>query len=204
MEFIHTFELQPSFGINVKFYDNVNINDDSKEVVQIRNERNVNEESNGVKIYFNLDNQEFSSGQVFSKDGVDSRSVAVADMDNDGFLDIVSANLNAANIIYFGDKDLKFTRMVSFGDVEAASYALTLADFDEDGAMDIAVANYEKPNQVFFNDALGFNAVSLTDMAARTYDIEAADLDNDGRTDIIVANSDDLNIYYLNRIPLPQ
>ena len=70
--------------------------------------------------------------------------------------------------------------------------------------MDIAVANYEKPNQVFFNDALGFNAVSLTDMAARTYDIEAADLDNDGRTDIIVANSDDLNIYYLNRIPLPQ
>ena len=55
MEFIHTFELQPSFGINVKFYDNVNINDDSKEVAQIRNERNVNEESNGVKIYFNLD-----------------------------------------------------------------------------------------------------------------------------------------------------
>ena len=41
-------------------------------------------------------------------------------------------------------------------------------------------------------------------MAARTYDIEAAGLDNDGRTDIIVANSDDLNIYYLNRIPLPQ
>ena len=55
MEFIHTFELQPSFGINVKFYDNVNINGDSKEVAQIRNERNVNEESNGVKIYFNLD-----------------------------------------------------------------------------------------------------------------------------------------------------
>ena len=94
--------------------------------------------------------------------------------------------------------------MMSFGDNYVDSYALTLADFDGDGALDIAVANYEKPNQVFFNEALQFRATNLTDMAARTYDIEAADLDNDGRPDIVVANSDDLNIYYLNRIPVPE
>jgi hypothetical protein len=69
--------------------------------------------------------------------------VVAADFDNDGFIDIATANENDNNIsILPGNGDGTFADSVNF---PAGYYpaAVTYADFDADGDIDLAAADYD-------------------------------------------------------------
>ena len=151
------------------------------------------------EIYFNKGNRQFEKKLDFGTGTFETRSVAVADMNNDGNLDIVTGNINGANVIYLGTKNFTFNETLLFGSADTDTYSIAVADFNKDGFMDIVTGNYLKPNTVFMNlNGKTFEEINLTDNAARTYGVTLGDINGDGWVDIAVANSDDFNLYYLN------
>jgi hypothetical protein len=151
------------------------------------------------EIFINKGNRQFTKKLDFGSGTFETRSVAIADMNNDGILDIVTGNINGSNIVYFGDKNFTFNQTLLFGSKDTDTYSIALADFNKDGFMDIVTGNYLKPNSVFINlDGKSFEEIKLSDTSSRTYGVTVGDINSDGWIDIAIANSDDLNLYYLN------
>ena len=78
-------------------------------------------------------------------------ALAVADMDNDGQLDIVVGNSAQSNVVYFNQGRAQDFREVRFGDPAHLTYNLAVGDLNRDGFADIAVANSDAQNRVFLN-----------------------------------------------------
>jgi hypothetical protein len=171
-----------------------NLNGDDFPDLILANRDNIPNE-----IHINKGNRQFEKKLDFGTGTFETRSVAIADMNNDGYLDIVTGNINDSNIIYLRTKNFTFNETVLFGNKDIDTYSIALADFNKDGFMDIVTGNYQKPNTVFINLAgKGFEEINLTDRASRTYCVTVADINSDGWLDIAIANSDDFNLYYLN------
>ena len=70
-------------------------------------------------------------------------ALALADLDNDGNLDLVSANREGDNVgVLLGAGDGTFGTASNFA-VGGAPTGVTVADFNADGELDIATANQE-------------------------------------------------------------
>ena len=97
-----------------------------------------------------------------------SFSVALADLNNDGLLDVVIGNKNYPDEVHF-NTGLKQRRWVSstFGD-EAPTYQITTGDIDGDGFVDIGVAVGGGQNHVFFNDDWHRTTMQKTESTAPT------------------------------------
>ena len=131
----------------------------------------------------------------------DSEDIALADLDNDGDLDIVFVSeddkvheyyLNNGKG-FFIDNNAKFP-------VQSTANAVDVADYDQDGDPDLIVGN---DGQDFFlaNDGKGnFSDETKKRMPVDhtiTQDVQSADLDKDGDLDLIFGNENG-NRLYLN------
>ena len=127
----------------------------------------------------------------------DTRSIAIGDLDADGLLDIITANYDQGNKIWFADGELKYTESnQSLG--SSSSTTVVLGDIDSDSDLDAIVANKNQANKVWQNDGSG-NFTEIQSLG--TYDTEGlvlGDIDNDGDLDLISANVDQINRVYLN------
>ena len=130
-------------------------------------------------------------------------SVAVADFNDDTYLDIVVTNSKTDNIMIllgFGNGKFRIGRNYSTGP-QSRPYGIFVSDFNRDDISDIAVANsgtsgilvlYGDGNGTFTNGTLyplGYGYYP--------YSITVADLNNDGRMDIVVACYDTNHIEIL-------
>ncbi|MGB1779751.1 MAG: FG-GAP repeat domain-containing protein, partial [Longimicrobiales bacterium] len=68
----------------------------------------------------------------------ETRSVVLADLNEDGMLDIVAANIGEPNAVYLADAPGQFGQGIAFGRDEG-TYAATVVDVDRDGDLDIVV-----------------------------------------------------------------
>lgn len=132
----------------------------------------------------------FAPGAFFATDS-SPREVALGDLDGDGNLDVVVANLGPGNVgVLLGNGDGTFAPQVTYM-TSLFPQSVALGDLDGDGHLDIAVTTG-------FNDSVGvllgngdgsfgpemsFNAINAPESMA------LGDLDGDDDLDIVVPNS---------------
>ena len=129
--------------------------------------------------------------------GATPRSVAAADFNGDGHLDLAVANQGSNNVsILLGNGDGTFAAPMNLH-VPGAFFVAT-GDFNGDGKVDLAVASFgEKLERGVISIALGNGDgtfqkpvfYELGTSTKRTHMIAVADLNNDGRLDLVVANA---------------
>ena len=126
------------------------------------------------------------------------RMTEAADLDGDGFLDIVAIDERRGVAIYFGQKDGTFSAGLALDNGKVTPYALAVSDLNHDGKIDIVVGNVEAPSTVYFNDGSGrhYTPVHFGDNKGTVYGFAIADLDRDGLPDIAVARSDAPSVVY--------
>lgn len=155
----------------------------------------------------------FSDRQILhDSDDLNSRAVAIADMNGDNDLDIIIGNIGDRNQIYFGNGSGGIIEVREFGYTDGQTYDIVTGDVDNDGDIDLIVGNMmdahhtNQRNTVYINRgdgnefyAIPFGSGKAPDYAGSpTYGINVADFDQDDFLDIVVANSGDFNRLYMN------
>lgn len=128
-----------------------------------------------------------------------STSIAWADCDRDGDLDLAVANDGQPNRVYRNMGDHTF--QLAWSSVETdESYALAWADYDGDDNPDLAVGNnYGQPNQVYHNEGNCTFALAWSSAEEDwTTSLAWTDFDLDSDPDLAVGNRNQPNRVYRN------
>lgn len=145
---------------------------------------------------------------IFLPVGSQPTSLAAADLNGDGKIDLVSANKGNNNIsVFFGNGNGTFQNPTNYATGNSPVY-VALADFNNQGALDIAVANNSAPssNNTGNSVTIYYNQISATDVPTGTFvagntrdftvgsgpsSIAVADYNLDGFADIAVTDQND-------------
>ncbi len=109
-------------------------------------------------VYINDGTYNFTEEHFFGPGNDSSYGVALGDVNQDGFIDIVVANAYSDpsyNAIYLNDGNGYFFTETLFGLSNEDTYGVAIGDIDSDGDLDIVAANRKKKNFVYFNDGSG-------------------------------------------------
>jgi hypothetical protein len=143
----------------------------------------------------------FSQAVNYYSGGINAYSVAVADVNGDGKLDIVVANShensgNGSVGVLLGNGDGTFRPVVTYDSGAAFSDFVVIADVNADGQLDLVVANTSGGNKGNGSVGVLLGNGDGTFRPAVTYDsggqgpqsVAVADVNLDGKPDILVAN----------------
>ena len=121
--------------------------------------------------------------------GAGSETNAVADLNGDGHLDLISAAyFDNKVVVLFGDGQGGFAAGTPLTGLAGAS-GLTVGDLDADGDVDLLIANLDADNiAIAINDGSGSFAVSTISSGPIPSGPEVGDFDNDGDLDFVVAD----------------
>ena len=150
---------------------------------------------NGV--YLNDGAGSFLPRRNLTTDTGNTRGVAVGDVDRDGDIDIVVANLNAHTRLYLNaGNGLDFTGY-NVGTEPSRADGVALADMNGDGWLDVVVPTHEFRNSVIHfhtgNPWEPFGPRGVPGQAIDTNGLHTqaalvGDLDNDGDNDVVLIN----------------
>lgn len=133
------------------------------------------------------------------------RSIMLADIDNDGWLDIYIANFNEENQLFRNNQNLTFTNIVLGARVSdwKQSMGAVFFDYDNDGDQDLYLTRDANKDYVFYeNDGNGFftdkSVESGLNYVGQGMGLDVGDINNDGFLDVYVSNLFD-NVLFLNK-----
>jgi hypothetical protein len=139
----------------------------------------------------------FSTQQTVISTTADmAHEVAVADVDGDGDLDVLSASINDDKIVWYENDDSgKFTKRTVSNTADGAR-SVTTADLDGDGDLDVLSASWNDDKIAWYenNGSQGFTAHTITTTADGAHSVITADVDGDGDLDVLSASSNDNKI----------
>jgi len=160
------------------------------------------------EVYFNDGSGGFSLNGTVGPSANDTWAVELADMDGDGFLDVVMGNHEQQNTVYLNDKTGNFAASgLNFGNSDEATFHLGIGDIDNDGDLDAVMGNTDLSssaslqNKAFFNDGTGSLGTSSNfgTGSDNSRGVALGDVDGDGDLDVAVGNvSNEQNAVYLN------
>lgn len=146
----------------------------------------------------NIGNNTFVN-HVIANNQIEVQGVVVVDLDQDGYMDIVSASL-ANNMIYWNRNNGNNVFVPTVINNAAAGPAhVDVADMDGDGDLDVVVAAFTG-DKIFWLKNNGSQTFTLTDIAT-TQDgairVKCADFDGDGDQDILCAAREAGKLFWL-------
>lgn len=115
--------------------------------------------------------------------------VALGDLDEDGDLDAVFANMHARSEIWINSGTGRLTN--AYQHIGGEAHGVGVGDLDSDGDLDLVLtpASDSEASRIYFNDGAGgftLAAQDLGDTSIAANSIELLDADNDGDVDISV------------------
>ncbi|MBN1674572.1 MAG: DUF2341 domain-containing protein [Kiritimatiellae bacterium] len=141
-------------------------------------------------------------GTSFGAEADATYGVALGDMNGDGRLDILEANYDQTNRVYFGQGEGAFGDGVGITTNAESTWALSVSDVDGDGDLDVVAANYNQNSRLYLNVGAPdwFVEGQAFDLSASTRGLAMGDLDGDGAADLVVARyyGSQPNRVYLN------
>ncbi|MGY3088378.1 hypothetical protein ACVWYF_001411 [Hymenobacter sp. UYAg731] len=116
--------------------------------------------------------------------------VALGDVNNDGRLDIITANAGTSAVsVFLGQVGGTFAAMVPYTTGASTNpRSVALADVNADGRPDIISGNMNTTASILLGQAGGTFAAPVFYPSGGTYDLVVADLNADGRPDIVTAD----------------
>lgn len=126
------------------------------------------------------------------------RSLAIGDLDNDGDLDLVTANAASNNVsVLLGDGTGDFATRVNFA-VGSNPGSVAIGDLDSDGIQDLVTAQPRSDDVSILRGRGGGTFAAATQVPAGNGPVSVAirDLNDDGKLDLATANyfGDDVSI----------
>lgn len=130
-------------------------------------------------------------------------SIALADVDNDGDLDIVDGGNYLTRLFRNNGTATPFNGVsaVNVGTEITDTYQVALIDFDHNGWLDLVEANLDADNTLFLNNRTsnsfsGMVPVPFFDDEQLSTSVSAADVNRDGSLDVVFAKSGKLPRLY--------
>ncbi|MGA1792498.1 MAG: FG-GAP repeat domain-containing protein [Thermoplasmatota archaeon] len=122
--------------------------------------------------------------------GKEPTSSVVHDLDNDGDLDIATANTGGDSIsVMINNGAGAFTKLGDFPAGDRPQY-INVIDMDQDGNMDLIATNTDSNDLVFLRNlgpGNGFQKLVDLNIASYPFAIDTGDFDRDGRTDLVLS-----------------
>jgi hypothetical protein len=150
-------------------------------------------------VYINTNGSLSTSPDTISNVQDSTRSVAVGDIDGDGYLDLICGN-HGKNTVYMNNGGaFESTPAQTFGP-PVRTTGIALGDFDGDGDLDLVCSNFNQNNNVYLNQGGLFDPVPVWSYGPdSTLSVDVGDVDSDGDLDLVFANKNQVNSIYLNQ-----
>ena len=138
---------------------------------------------------------------------LNTTSIALGDVDNDGDLDVVTGSYNQVNRVYINDvtgmPNYRIWIAKDITDDVSATNSIALGDVDNDGDLDLVVGNFDQPNVLYKNNGTDdpwyrARKYEIPSNANKTYSVALGDVNNDGKLDLVVGNYGQSNQVFLN------
>jgi hypothetical protein len=164
--------------------------------------------SSALKLYTNGGAGTFDYGKTILSGITGTISaLGLADLNNDGYLDMVVGRNALLTQVYQGHADGTFTLAATLPNTSSGTpvtYSLAVGDVNGDGLVDIVQGNYATNaagvNKFYLNTGnFGFTEKSISTDQDRSATISLADVDHDGDLDVLVSNGYDGNTSYYNK-----
>jgi hypothetical protein len=149
-----------------------------------------------VTVFLGNGNGTFQAPQTFAT-APSPISIAVADFNHDGKLDLVTANNGSSNVsVLLGNGNGTFQPATNFA-VPTTSYSVAVADLNGDGNPDVVVghsgssSNPDNTVSLLLGNGNGTFTPAQDFAVGKQPSVAIADLNHDGRPDIVTANFGD-------------
>ena len=153
--------------------------------------RSRSNENGPAQLFRNKGDGTFNTPVNFPSAGTEVRSIAVADFNGDGRLDLALGNAGSLNVsILLGNGDGSFGTAKSYK-VAGQPWSISVGDFNGDGRPDIAAIAIYNSVSLLLNKGGGAFADWISIPAGdRPREVLVRDVNGDGKMDLVVTNGD--------------
>ena len=156
---------------------------------------------NQIAWYKNINSKTFSPQKIVSTSAISVSSSAVADLNNDGNVDIIANSNN--KLIWFKNNSNSFSGKKIIKNATFGAGSIIAADLNKDGNKDIISSSLKDKNIYWCqNDGKGNFAkpVTLAEVnSAPTY-IEVSDLNNDSEPDLVYSSKNSGHMFFIKNL----